>query len=82
MQLGGHLDKTWSTTQDSVTLSSAEAELVALSKLPAEVSLRPFPVGISGACPVFFVFVISNVDYIDLVFDSDSGPSSGNRYGR
>ena len=29
--------KTWSRTQDSVTLSSAEAELVALSKLAAEV---------------------------------------------
>ena len=32
-----HLLKTWSRTQDSVTLSSAEAELVALSKLAAEV---------------------------------------------
>ena len=37
VQLGSHLIKTWSRTQDSVTLSSAEAELVALSKLAAEV---------------------------------------------
>ena len=37
IQLGNHLLKTWSRTQDSVTLSSAEAELVALSKLAAEV---------------------------------------------
>ena len=35
--MGTHLLKTWSSTQDSVTLSSAEAELVALSKLAAEV---------------------------------------------
>ena len=31
--LGAHLAKSWSRTQDSVTLSSAEAELVALGKL-------------------------------------------------
>ena len=31
-----HLIKSWSRTQDSVTLSSAEAELVALSKLAME----------------------------------------------
>ena len=37
MQLGSHLLKMRSRTQDSVTLSSAEAELVALSKLAAEV---------------------------------------------
>ena len=37
MQFGTHLNKSWSRTQDSVTLSSAEAELVALSKLAAEV---------------------------------------------
>ena len=37
VQLGSHLIKTWSQTQDSVTLGSAEAELVALSKLAAEV---------------------------------------------
>ena len=34
--VGGHLIKSWSRTQDSVTLSSAEAELVALSKLAME----------------------------------------------
>ena len=34
--LGRHLIKTWSRTQDSVTLSSAEAELVALGKLAME----------------------------------------------
>ena len=34
--LGGHLVKSWSRTQDSVTLSSAEAELVALGKLAME----------------------------------------------
>ena len=32
----GHLIKSWSRTQDSVTLSSAEAELVALGKLAME----------------------------------------------
>ena len=36
IQLGAHLLKSWSRTQDSVTLSSAEAELVALSKLAME----------------------------------------------
>ena len=34
--LGNHLIKSWSRTQDSVTLSSAEAELVALGKLAME----------------------------------------------
>ena len=34
--LGSHLVKSWSRTQDSVTLSSAEAELVALGKLAME----------------------------------------------
>ena len=33
VMLGSHLVKSWSRTQDSVTLSSAEAELVALGKL-------------------------------------------------
>ena len=37
MMLGSHNLKTWSTTQKSVTLSSAEAELVALGKLAMEV---------------------------------------------
>ena len=36
MKLGTHLVKSWSRTQDSVTLSSAEAELVALGKLAME----------------------------------------------
>ena len=35
--MGSHLVKSWSRTQDSVTLSSAEAELVALSKLAMEI---------------------------------------------
>ena len=35
--MGHHLVKSWSRTQDSVTLSSAEAELVALSKLATEI---------------------------------------------
>ena len=34
--IGSHLVKSWSRTQDSVTLSSAEAELVALGKLAME----------------------------------------------
>ena len=34
--LGSHLVKSWSRTQDSVTLSPAEAELVALGKLAME----------------------------------------------
>ena len=33
---GRHLIKAWSRTQDSITLSSAEAELVALGKLAME----------------------------------------------
>ena len=37
IMIGCHLVKAWSRTQDSVTLSSAEAELVALGKLAAEV---------------------------------------------
>ena len=36
MMLGSHNLKTWSTTQKSVTLSSAEAELVAAVKMSAE----------------------------------------------
>ena len=36
MVLGAHLVKSWSRTQDFVTLSSAEAELVALGKLAME----------------------------------------------
>ena len=35
--MGSHLVKAWSRTQDSVTLSSAEAELVALGKLAMEI---------------------------------------------
>ena len=35
--VGRRLIKSWSRTQDSVTLSSAEAELVALGKLAAEI---------------------------------------------
>ena len=34
--LGKHLIKSWSKTQDAVTLSSAEAELDALGKLAME----------------------------------------------
>ena len=37
VMIGGRLIKSWSRTQDSVTLSSAEADLVALAKLAAEV---------------------------------------------
>jgi hypothetical protein len=37
IMMGHHLVKSWSRTQDSVTLSSAEAELVALSKLATEI---------------------------------------------
>jgi hypothetical protein len=36
LMIGGHFIKGWSRTQNSVTLSSAEAELVALCKLSAE----------------------------------------------
>ena len=36
VMVGRHLIKSWSRTQDSVTLSSAEAELVALGKLAME----------------------------------------------
>jgi len=35
--MGSRLIKSWSRTQDSITLSSAEAELVALSKLAMEI---------------------------------------------
>ena len=34
---GLHLIKSWSRTQDAITLSSAEAELVALGKLAMEI---------------------------------------------
>ena len=37
IMMGNHLVKSWSRTQDAVTLSSAEAELVALGKLAMEV---------------------------------------------
>ena len=37
VMLGAHLIKSWSLTQDSVTLSSAEAELLALGKLAMEI---------------------------------------------
>ena len=35
--IGEHFIKGWSRTQNSVTLSSAEAELVAMSKVSAEI---------------------------------------------
>ena len=38
IQLGARLLKTWSRTHESVPVSSAEAELVALSKLAADIS--------------------------------------------
>ena len=41
---GKHLIKAWSRTQDSITLSSAEAELVALGKLAMEI------IGIRSMC--------------------------------
>ena len=41
---GRHLMKAWSRTQDSITLSSAEAELVALGKLAMEI------IGIRSMC--------------------------------
>ena len=37
VMVGGHLIKSWSRMQDSVTLGSAEAELVALGKLAMEI---------------------------------------------
>ena len=37
IMIGGHFIKGWATTQASVTLSSAEAELVAMTKATAEV---------------------------------------------
>ena len=37
IMMGSHLIKSWSRTQDSITLSSADAELVALSKLAMEI---------------------------------------------
>ena len=37
VMIGRHLIKAWSRTQDAITLSSAEAELVALGKLAMEV---------------------------------------------
>jgi len=37
VMIGGHFIKGWAKTQSSITLSSAEAELVALCKLTAEV---------------------------------------------
>ena len=36
IQIGTHLIKCWSRTQDPITLSFAEAELVALGKLAME----------------------------------------------
>ena len=36
IMFGSHLIKSWSRTQDSITLSSAQAELVALGKLAME----------------------------------------------
>eukprot|EP00973_Karenia_brevis_P036136 4982592-Karenia_brevis.AAC.1 len=35
--VGGHFIKGWARTQNSITLSSAEAELVALVKTSAEI---------------------------------------------
>ena len=45
IQLGMHHIKSWSRTQDSVTLSSAGGELVALSKLAMEMlGVRPMSI--------------------------------------
>ena len=57
--MGRHLLKTWSRTQDTVTLSSAEAELVALGELGADVlGVRSMPlewkvIEVGCPCPVY-----------------------------
>ena len=50
-----HLIKSWSRTQDAVTLSSAEAELVAMGKLALEI------IGIRSMCEEWQMFKFETV---------------------
>ena len=55
---GDHLVKTWSRTQDAITLSSAEAELVALGKLAMEI------LGVRSMCEEWHIQDASTVSHL------------------
>ena len=71
--LGRHLVKSWSRTQDAITLSSAEAELVALGKLAMEI------LGVRTMCEEWCMSQPSQVS--DLFADASAALSIAKRQG-
>ena len=71
--IGQHLVKAWSRTQDAITLSSAEAELVALGKLAMEI------LGIRSMCEEWALSQPSQVS--DLFADASAALSIAKRQG-
>ena len=70
---GRHLIKAWSRTQDAVTLSSAEAELVALGKLAMEV------LGVRSMCEEWHLSQAAQAS--DLFADASAALSIAKRQG-
>ena len=70
---GRHLIKAWSRTQDSITLSSAEAELVALGKLAMEA------LGVRSMCEEWGMSRAE--DATELYADASAALSIANRQG-
>ena len=71
--IGQHLVKAWSRTQDAITLSSAEAELVALGKLAMEI------LGVRSMCEEWEMSQPSQVS--DLFADASAALSIAKRQG-
>ena len=70
---GLHLIKTWSRTQDAITLSSAEAELVALGKLAMEL------LGLRSMCEEWQLSAVDQVS--ELYADASAALSIAKRQG-
>ena len=73
VMIGRHLVKAWSRTQDAITLSSAEAELVALGKLAMEI------LGVRSMCEEWHISQPSQVS--DLFADASAALSIAKRQG-
>ena len=73
VMIGQHLVKAWSRTQDAITLSSAEAELVALGKLAMEI------LGIRSMCEEWEMSQPSQIS--DLFADASAALSIAKRQG-
>ena len=73
VMIGQHLVKAWSRTQDAITLSSAEAELVALGKLAMEI------LGVRSMCEEWEMSQPSQIS--DLFADASAALSIAKRQG-